>query len=135
MQLIEEAWEDEWDRIDAEEALKEFEANPVTYTLEEVKAELGLNIPTYEIKMTFKDSAVMDEIAEEINMICERAKVEIAEKGDNLIAIGTEDFNCFVHAYICLSYSEMVKSNLLDALWKDKKGTCSCREGILTPIK
>lgn len=41
-QLIEEALEDEWDRIDAEEALKEFEANHVTYTLAGVEAELGL---------------------------------------------------------------------------------------------
>lgn len=41
-QLIEEALEDEWDRIDAEEALKEFEANPVTYTHDEIKAEFGL---------------------------------------------------------------------------------------------
>ncbi|MBR2142114.1 MAG: antitoxin [Anaerovibrio sp.] len=40
--LIEEAWEDELDRIVAEEALKKFEANPVTYTLDEIKAELGL---------------------------------------------------------------------------------------------
>ena len=40
--LIEEAWEDELDRIVDEEALKKFEANPVTYTLDEIKAELGL---------------------------------------------------------------------------------------------
>ena len=41
-QLITEALEDELDRIDAEEALKEFEANPVTYSLAEVESELGL---------------------------------------------------------------------------------------------
>lgn len=134
-QLVEEAWEDEWDRIDAEEALKEFEANPVTYTFDEIKAELGLNIPTYEIKMTFKESADMDEIAEEINMISERANVEVTEKEEYIIAIGTEDFNRFVHAYICLSYSEIVKLNLLDALWKDKKGTASCKKGLLAPIE
>lgn len=41
-QLIEEALEDELERKDAEVALKEFEANPVTYSMSEIETELGL---------------------------------------------------------------------------------------------
>ncbi|EJU28125.1 putative toxin-antitoxin system, antitoxin component, ribbon-helix-helix domain protein [Selenomonas sp. CM52] len=35
--------EDELDRQAYEEAMKEFRANPVTYTLDEVEKELGLS--------------------------------------------------------------------------------------------
>ena len=38
-----ERMEDELDRQAYEEAMKEFRANPVTYTLEEVEKELGLS--------------------------------------------------------------------------------------------
>ena len=38
-----ERMEDELDRQTYEEAMKEFRANPVTYTLEEVEKELGLS--------------------------------------------------------------------------------------------
>lgn len=38
-----ERMEDEIDRQAYEEAMKEFRANPVTYTLEEVEKELGLS--------------------------------------------------------------------------------------------
>ena len=93
-----------------------------------------IDMATFEIKMIFKKSSDMDKITSEINMISKKSNVKMLEKGTNLFTLGTDDINCFGRAYIFLSYSEMIKSNLLDAIWKDKNGTISCRKGLLAPV-
>ena len=89
---------------------------------------------TYEIKLIFKKASNMEDILEEINMICEKRNIQLLEVSGNTIIVGTEDINRFGCAYISLSYSSIIKSSLLDAIWKDKKGTTSCKKGLLDPV-
>lgn len=89
---------------------------------------------TYEIKMIFKKSADLKEIATEIDSICEETGINLLEFTGNMVLMGTEDMTCFGCTYVSLIYSTIIKTSLLDASWKDANGMVSCRKDLLEPV-
>ncbi len=89
----------------------------------------------FEVMMIFKQNADIDALVEEIKEICKDTKAEFISSDNNMIVIGSDEFDYYGPAYMNLMYSPLIKENLLDAYAKDMIGITSCREGLRTPLK
>lgn len=89
----------------------------------------------FEIKMIFKKSADMASLHDEINNICNKTGNTILHEEGNIITYGSDSINTFAPAFVHLIYSDILKTNLLDALWKDPyDDEHSCKKNILEPL-
>ena len=85
--------------------------------------------------MIFKKASDFDAIIEEIKEICTETKADFISSENNMIVIGSDEFDYYGPAYMNLMYSALIKKYLLDAYAKDMIGITSCRKGLLAPVR
>ena len=86
----------------------------------------------YTMKLIFSEKTDMAEMEEKIKGICQKSGSVILEIKDNVIVYGAEIYEKFGPAFMLLTFDEVVKNHVIDAIWTDPdEGSHSCKKQLL----
>lgn len=86
----------------------------------------------YTMKLIFSEKTDMAEMENHVRNICQRAGSIILENKDNTITYGADIYEEFGPAFMLLSFDEVVKNHVIDAIWTDPdEGSHSCKKTII----